>query len=106
MYPSKFDYLAPESLEEALSVLAERGNDVKILAGGQSLIPMMKPPIGRPVHADGHQPDTWSRCSHSHRRSSRCSLGPGGATLAEIQRQGDSDGTNRRAGSAQRCRQL
>lgn len=42
MYPSKFDYLAPESLEEALAVLAERGDDVKILAGGQSLIPMMK----------------------------------------------------------------
>ena len=42
MYPSKFDYLAPESLEEALAFLAERGDDVKILAGGQSLIPMMK----------------------------------------------------------------
>lgn len=42
MYPSKFDYLAPESLEEALAVLAERGDEVKILAGGQSLIPMMK----------------------------------------------------------------
>lgn len=42
MYPSKFDYLAPESLDAALSILAERGNEVKILAGGQSLIPMMK----------------------------------------------------------------
>ena len=42
MYPSKFNYLAPESLEEALAVLAERGDEVKILAGGQSLIPMMK----------------------------------------------------------------
>jgi len=42
LYPSKFDYLAPESLEEALAVLAERGDEVKILAGGQSLIPMMK----------------------------------------------------------------
>ncbi|MFB3044379.1 MAG: FAD binding domain-containing protein, partial [Acidimicrobiia bacterium] len=42
LYPSKFDYLAPESLEEALAFLAERGDDVKILAGGQSLIPMMK----------------------------------------------------------------
>ncbi len=42
MYTSKFDYLAPESLEEALAVLAERGDEVKILAGGQSLIPMMK----------------------------------------------------------------
>lgn len=42
MYPAQFDYLAPESLEEALSILAERGDEVKILAGGQSLIPMMK----------------------------------------------------------------
>lgn len=42
MYPAKFDYLAPESLEEALGILHERGDEVKILAGGQSLIPMMK----------------------------------------------------------------
>lgn len=42
MYPNAFDYLAPESIDEALSILAERGDDVKILAGGQSLIPMMK----------------------------------------------------------------
>lgn len=42
MYPAKFDYLAPESLDETLSILADRGDEVKILAGGQSLIPMMK----------------------------------------------------------------
>ncbi len=42
MYPPKFDYLAPSSLEETLSVLAERGDEVKVLAGGQSLIPLMK----------------------------------------------------------------
>ncbi len=42
MYPAKFDYLAPETLDEALSTLNERGDEVKILAGGQSLIPMMK----------------------------------------------------------------
>lgn len=42
MYPAKFDYLAPETLEEALGILRERGDEVKILAGGQSLIPMMK----------------------------------------------------------------
>ena len=48
MYPAKFDYLAPESLEEALSTLSERGDEVKILAGGQSLIPMMKLRLARP----------------------------------------------------------
>lgn len=42
MYPSKFDYLAPDTLDEALGILAEKGDQVKILAGGQSLIPMMK----------------------------------------------------------------
>jgi carbon-monoxide dehydrogenase medium subunit len=48
LYPAKFEYLAPESLEEALSILAERGDEVKILAGGQSLIPMMKLRFARP----------------------------------------------------------
>lgn len=42
MYPRAFDYIAPESKAEALDVLAERGDEVKVLAGGQSLIPMMK----------------------------------------------------------------
>jgi carbon-monoxide dehydrogenase medium subunit len=42
MYPRAFDYVAPRSKEEALDVLAERGSEVKVLAGGQSLIPMMK----------------------------------------------------------------
>lgn len=42
MYPSPFDYTAPASLDEALSVLAERGDEAKVLAGGQSLIPLMK----------------------------------------------------------------
>ncbi len=42
MYPRAFDYLAPTSKTEVLEILAERGSEVKILAGGQSLIPMMK----------------------------------------------------------------
>lgn len=42
MYPAKFEYRAPGSLEEALSILADRGDEARILAGGQSLIPMMK----------------------------------------------------------------
>lgn len=48
MYPSSFDYLVPSTLDEALSVLAERGNEVKVLAGGQSLIPMMKLRLANP----------------------------------------------------------
>ena len=42
MYPAPFDYVATESLEEALAVLAERGDEAKVLAGGQSLIPLLK----------------------------------------------------------------
>ena len=42
MYPRSFEYVAPASKAEVLDVLGERGSEVKVLAGGQSLIPMMK----------------------------------------------------------------
>src|ERR1700742_5012907 len=42
MFPSRFRYQAPRSLEEAIRALSEGGDDVKVLAGGQSLVPMMK----------------------------------------------------------------
>lgn len=42
MIPSKFDYYRAGSVKEALSLLAEKGPDVKILAGGHSLLPAMK----------------------------------------------------------------
>jgi carbon-monoxide dehydrogenase medium subunit len=42
MYPRSFDYLVPESTEEAVKMLASYGDDAKLLAGGQSLIPLMK----------------------------------------------------------------
>jgi carbon-monoxide dehydrogenase medium subunit len=48
MYPKAFAYLAPETKEEALDILAERGSEVRILAGGQSLIPMMKQRLANP----------------------------------------------------------
>jgi len=48
VYPAAFDYLAPTSKEEALDILAERGSEVKVLAGGQSLIPMMKLRLAQP----------------------------------------------------------
>jgi len=41
MKPAPFEYYAPTTVEEALSRLAEHGFDAKVLAGGQSLIPMM-----------------------------------------------------------------
>ena len=42
MYPSRFRYEAPRSLDEALELLRAYGDEAKVLAGGQSLIPMVK----------------------------------------------------------------
>jgi len=42
MYPSRFRYEAPGSLDEAIGLLHDGGDYVKVLAGGQSLIPLMK----------------------------------------------------------------
>jgi carbon-monoxide dehydrogenase medium subunit len=41
MKPAPFEYYAPKTIPEALSLLAEHGYDAKVLAGGQSLVPMM-----------------------------------------------------------------
>lgn len=42
MFPASFEYVAPTSVDEVLALLAEHGEDAKVLAGGQSLIPLMK----------------------------------------------------------------
>jgi carbon-monoxide dehydrogenase medium subunit len=42
MYPPSFEYFAPTTLEEALSVLGRFGDEAKVLAGGMSLIPLTK----------------------------------------------------------------
>jgi aerobic carbon-monoxide dehydrogenase medium subunit len=42
MYPSRFRYQAPHSLDETISLLRDGGDDAKVLAGGQSLVPLMK----------------------------------------------------------------
>jgi 2-furoyl-CoA dehydrogenase FAD binding subunit len=41
MKPRPFDYVRPETVEEALALLAEYGDDGRVLAGGQSLVPML-----------------------------------------------------------------
>jgi carbon-monoxide dehydrogenase medium subunit len=48
--PSPFAWSAPSSLDEALSVLAEVGGDGKVLAGGQSLLPMLNMRLAAPAH--------------------------------------------------------
>jgi carbon-monoxide dehydrogenase medium subunit len=44
-----FSYVAPESVEETISVLAEHGDDAKVLAGGQSLMPLMALRLAAPA---------------------------------------------------------
>jgi len=48
MIPSAFDYFAPRSLEEALQLLAQHGPEAKLLAGGHSLLPLMKLRLAAP----------------------------------------------------------
>ena len=48
MKPAKFDYYSPASPDEALALLGQYGDDAKILAGGQSLMPLMNMRLVRP----------------------------------------------------------
>jgi carbon-monoxide dehydrogenase medium subunit len=50
MYPPAFNYSAPSSVEEVLATLAEEGDGARVLAGGQSLIPMMKLRLASPSY--------------------------------------------------------
>ncbi len=50
MKPAPFAYHDPGSIEEALDLLAEYGDEAKVLAGGQSLVPMMNFRLARPAH--------------------------------------------------------
>jgi carbon-monoxide dehydrogenase medium subunit len=49
MIPAPFDYYAPNSLAEALTLLQQHGDDAKILAGGHSLLPAMKLRLASPA---------------------------------------------------------
>jgi CO/xanthine dehydrogenase FAD-binding subunit len=48
MKPPPFEYIAAESVEEALSALVEHGDEAKLLAGGQSLVPLLAFRLARP----------------------------------------------------------
>ena len=49
MIPAEFDYVAPDSLDEALTALRDGGEDAKLLAGGHSLLPLMKLRLAAPT---------------------------------------------------------
>ncbi len=48
MIPAEFDYTAPESLDDAIKALTDGGEDAKLLAGGHSLLPLMKLRLAAP----------------------------------------------------------
>jgi carbon-monoxide dehydrogenase medium subunit len=48
--PSAFDYRRPEQLDEAIDLLGELGPDAKVLAGGQSLLPLLSMRLAAPKH--------------------------------------------------------
>jgi aerobic carbon-monoxide dehydrogenase medium subunit len=50
MIPAPFDYHSPQSLEEALTLLQSHRDDVKVLSGGQSLLPLLKLRLGAAGH--------------------------------------------------------
>ena len=50
MYPASFDYHTPGSVQEAITLLGKLRDDAKLLAGGHSLIPMMKLRLAQPKH--------------------------------------------------------
>jgi carbon-monoxide dehydrogenase medium subunit len=58
MYPQKFEYFSPETLEDAIGLLSKYGEEARVLAGGQSLIPLMKLRLANPkylIHLGGIQ---------------------------------------------------
>ena len=50
MYPAAFDYSAPSTVDDAIRLLAQLGDNAKLLAGGHSLLPLMKLRFAQPTH--------------------------------------------------------
>jgi carbon-monoxide dehydrogenase medium subunit len=105
MIPAPFEYYSPRSLAEAITFLAAHRDDVKILSGGQSLLPLMKMRLAKPgyvldigripgldaITADGDQLTLGAMVTHaqieaSELLKSRCPLLPKTATtIADVQ---------------------
>ena len=69
MYPPAFAYRAPQSLDEALAALADVGDEGRVLAGGQSLLPMMKMRLASPaclVDINGVSELSYIRAENGH----------------------------------------
>ena len=74
MKPAPFEYVAPESLEEAISLLGEHGEVGKILAGGQSLGPLLNMRLASPevlIDINRLEELSYIRQRDGHRRQPR-----------------------------------
>ena len=69
VFPSSFDYVAAHSVDEAVAAKGEGGDDVRFLAGGQSLLPMMKIAPRHPGEARRHQRDPRARHARAGQRA-------------------------------------
>jgi carbon-monoxide dehydrogenase medium subunit len=105
MIPGSFEYYAPRSLGDAVKFLAEHRDDVKILSGGQSLLPLMKMRLSKPgfvidigripgldsIREEGNRLVVGALVTHAQIESSdllqkRCPLLPQTATtIADVQ---------------------
>ncbi len=105
MIPAPFEYFSPGSLKEALDILVSHEEDVKLLAGGQSLVPLMKLRLAKPkylidltripglnhIRKEGDKIVIGSLVTHSEIENSellrrRCSLLPQTAgTIGDVQ---------------------
>lgn len=77
-----FTYHRPESLADALSLLAKYGDDAKVLAGGQSLLPVMALRLGHPDHVI----DIGRIAEFSN-----LVAGPGGTTIGALVRHAEAE---------------
>ena len=72
MIPPAFDYHAPASLSEAIALLSRLGDSAKVLSGGQSLLPLLKLRLGRPLSNNVSSESKTDSCLPFSPRASRC----------------------------------
>ena len=81
MIPAAFDYKRAESADEAIALIAEAGDEAKFLAGGHTLLPLMKLRLAQPTVLDRHRPaDATCRTSATPATTSPSAPSPATAT--------------------------
>ena len=76
MKPARFDYIRAETLAEAHAALAAEGDDARVIAGGQTLVPMLSMRLARPKVAGRHHASAGA-CARSTPTATRIRVGAG-----------------------------